>query len=117
MDNVQPAELVKVATICWLAYSLSKKSDQIRSFSVGFQPHVLMAGVLMVLCLKQPDFGSAVMIGMLTVVMLFVAGARLGYILGAGIVALPIVYFLIAGSAYRMRRITAFLSLSVKYLL
>jgi len=108
--NVQPAELVKVAMICWLAYSLSKKSDQIRSFSVGFLPHVLMAGALMILCLKQPDFGSAVMIGMLTFVMLFAAGARLGYILGAGILALPIVYYLVAGSEYRMRRITAFLS-------
>lgn len=107
--NVQPAELVKVAMICWLAYSLSKKSEHIRSFSVGFLPHVLMAGVLMMLCLKQPDFGSAVMIGLLTFVLLFTAGARLGYILGAGILALPIVYFLVAGSAYRMRRITAFL--------
>lgn len=108
--NIQPAELVKVTMICWLAYSLSKKSAQIRSFSVGFLPHVLVAALLMVLCLKQPDFGSAVMIGMLTFVMLFAAGARLGYILGAGILVLPIVYFLIAGSEYRMRRITAFLS-------
>lgn len=108
--NIQPAEIVKVAMICWLAYSLSKKSEHIRSFSIGFLPHVLMAIVLMLLCLKQPDFGSAVMIGMLTFVMLFAAGARLGYILGAGMLALPIVYYLVAGSEYRMRRITAFLS-------
>ncbi|HEX2675237.1 MAG TPA: FtsW/RodA/SpoVE family cell cycle protein, partial [Polyangiales bacterium] len=32
--HIQPAEVVKVAMICWLAYSLSKKSDRIRSFSV-----------------------------------------------------------------------------------
>ncbi len=108
--HIQPAEIVKVAMICWLAYSLSKKSESIRSFSIGFLPHVLGAGIVMLLCLKQPDFGSAVMIGLITFFMLFAAGARLGYILGAGLLALPIVYFLVAGSEYRMRRITAFLS-------
>ena len=60
----QPAEIAKVAMIFWLAYSLSKKGEKIRSFSVGFLPHALMAGFLMLLCLKQPDFGSAVMIAL-----------------------------------------------------
>jgi cell division protein FtsW len=108
--HVQPAEIAKVAMICWLAYSLSKKRERIRSFSVGFLPHLLVAVVLMMLCLEQPDFGSAVMVGLLTFVMLFTAGARLGYMLAAALLALPIVYHLIAGSEYRMRRITAFLS-------
>jgi cell division protein FtsW len=108
--HIQPAEIAKVAMICWLAYSLSKKSDRIRSFSVGFLPHVLAAMAVMVLCLKQPDFGSAVMIGLLTFVLLFTAGARLGYMLGSALLALPIVYHLVIGSEYRMRRITAFLS-------
>jgi cell division protein FtsW len=107
--HVQPAETAKVAMIVWLAYSLSKKSDRIRTFSVGFLPHALMAGVLMALCLKQPDFGSAVMIALLTFVLLFTAGARTGYILGAVLIFLPIAYALIALSPYRMRRIQAFL--------
>ncbi|MEM9194445.1 MAG: FtsW/RodA/SpoVE family cell cycle protein, partial [Myxococcota bacterium] len=50
--NIQPAEIAKVIFIFWLAYSLSKKSDKIRSFSVGFLPHVMVAGLLMLLCLK-----------------------------------------------------------------
>ncbi len=107
--NIQPAEIAKLALILWLAHSLSKKRDKIRSFSVGFLPHALMAGFLMLLCLKQPDFGSAVMIAFLTFVLLFTAGAKLGYLLGAGLVATPIVYALIALSPYRMRRISAFL--------
>jgi cell division protein FtsW len=108
--HVQPAEIAKVAMICWLAYSLSKKSERIRSFSIGFLPHVLMAGVVMLLCLKQPDFGSAVMVLLLTLVLLFTAGARLGYMLACGLAALPVIYQLVVGSEYRMRRITAFLS-------
>lgn len=107
--HVQPAEMAKVVLIFWLAHSLSKKGAKIKTFSVGFLPHVLMAGFLMVLCLLQPDFGSAVMIGLLTFILLFTAGVRLGYILGAAICALPIVYALVASSPYRMRRIMSFL--------
>ena len=108
--NVQPAELAKVVLILWLAYSLSKKAERIRTFSIGFLPHVLMAGLLIVLCLRQPDFGSAVMIALITFVLLFTAGAKTGYTLGAGLLATPIAYYLIAGSEYRMRRIQAFLA-------
>ncbi len=106
--NIQPAELAKLAVILWLAYSLSKKREAIRSFSVGFLPHALMALVLMLLCLKQPDFGSAVMIGVLTFVMMFAAGAKAGYLVGGAVLALPIGYALIATSDYRMRRIIAY---------
>jgi cell division protein FtsW len=107
--NVQPAELAKLAMIMWLAHSLAKKSNRVRTFSIGFLPHVLVAGLLMLLCLAQPDFGSAVMIALLTFVVLFAAGAKAGYLLGCVLVALPVGYAAIASSPYRMRRIKAFL--------
>jgi len=107
--NVQPAELAKLAMIMWLAHSLAKKAHRVRTFSIGFLPHVIVACLLMLLCLAQPDFGSAVMIALLTFVVLFAAGARAGYLLGGVLLALPIGYAAIASSPYRMRRITAFL--------
>jgi len=107
--NVQPAELAKLAMIMWLAHSLAKKSNRVRTFSIGFLPHVLVAGLLMLLCLAQPDFGSAVMIALLTFVVLFAAGAKAGYLLGCILLAVPVGYAAIASSPYRMRRIKAFL--------
>ena len=107
--NVQPAELAKLAMILWLAHSLAKKAHRVRTFSIGFLPHILIAGLLMLLCLAQPDFGSAVMIGLLTFVVLFAAGAKAGYLLGCIFIALPVGYAAIASSPYRMRRIKAFL--------
>jgi cell division protein FtsW len=106
--NVQPAELAKLAMIMWLAHSLAKKSNRVRTFSIGFLPHVLVAGLLMLLCLAQPDFGSAVMIALLTFVVLFAAGAKAGYLLGCVLLAVPVGYAAIASSPYRMRRIKAF---------
>jgi len=108
--RVQPAEIAKLTVICWLADSLAKKREHIRSFTVGFLPHALGALLFALLCLKQPDFGSAVMIATLLFVMLFTAGAPLGYLLGLGILSLPVAYFVVAAADYRMRRIVAFFS-------
>ncbi|MBP6835186.1 MAG: FtsW/RodA/SpoVE family cell cycle protein, partial [Deltaproteobacteria bacterium] len=71
--NIQPAEIAKLSLIVWLSHSLAKKNEKIRTFSVGFLPHLLVAGFLMLLCLKQPDFGSAVVLLLLTFTLLFVA--------------------------------------------
>jgi cell division protein FtsW len=107
--HVQPAETAKLAMILWLAASLSKKQEAIRTFKVGILPHVLVMVVLSILCLCQPDFGSAVMIVALTVVLLFCAGAKVGPIalvtMGLGALGALLVWT----HPYRMRRIEAFL--------
>jgi cell division protein FtsW len=107
--HVQPAEMAKLALVLWLASSLSKKQEAIRSFKVGILPHVLVMGVFCVLCLCQPDFGSAAMIVALTVVMLFVAGAKIGPIALVTLGLTAIGGLLVVIHPYRMRRIEAFL--------
>jgi cell division protein FtsW len=107
--TIQPSEFVKVALVLWLSYSLAKKSLKIKSFSIGFLPHLLIPGAVILLCLLQPDFGTAVVIAVLAFSLLFVAGAKLGYIMAAGIVAAPIAYLLVAGSEYRLKRLLTFL--------
>ena len=58
--------MAKVALVIWLAYSLAKKAERVKTFTVGFLPHLIVAGVFMLLCMKQPDFGSAVVLLLLT---------------------------------------------------
>jgi cell division protein FtsW len=101
--------MAKLALVAWLAYSLAKKADRVRTFAIGFLPHLLVAGVFMALCLKQPDFGSAVVLLLLTFTMLFVAGAKLGYILGAGIVGSALAAAAVRFKAYRYERYLAWL--------
>ena len=114
--TVQPAEAVKVSLVIWLSYSLAKKSSRIKSFSIGFLPHLLVPGVLMFACMLQPDFGTTVVIALLTFSLLFIAGAKMGYIMLAGIVAAPIAYLLATGSEYRFRRLLTFLDpLATRY--
>lgn len=107
--SVQPAEIAKFAWIVYLAYSLAKKREKVRSFSVGFLPHVLLAGLLVALCMLEPDFGSSVAILALLFVMLFTAGTRLSFLVGSVLAAIPLAYTAVASSPYRMKRVTAFL--------
>ncbi len=107
--NFQPSELAKPALILYLAWSLSRKQDRMTDFKAGFLGPVLIAGIPIGLILLQPDFGTAVSLALVVCVMLFVAGARVSYLMGAGLLALPVVYHLVASTPYRMRRIMAFL--------
>jgi cell division protein FtsW len=109
--HIQPSEAAKLALILWLAYSLAKKAERIKSFSIGMVPHFLMAGFLMVLCLKQPDFGGAAMLLLLTFTLLFVAGARLGYLLGAGILGSLFAVWAVRGTSYRWERMLAWFNM------
>lgn len=109
--HVQPAEMAKLALVVWLAYSLAKKAEQVRNFSVGFLPHLLVAGLFMFLCMRQPDFGSAVVLLLLTFTLLFVAGAKLGYLLGASMVSVAFAFVAIRYSGYRYERYLAWLNM------
>jgi cell division protein FtsW len=106
--NVQPAELTKLALILWLSESLARKGEKVRSFQVGFLPHVLMVGLLVALCMAQPDFGSSGILVLLTFILLFVAGVKIGYMLLGAALVLPLVYFALRLESYRWQRIVAF---------
>lgn len=106
--RIQPAEIAKLVVICWLADSLAKKREQIHTLSIGFVPHALGTMLFAGLCLLQPDFGSALMIGALLFVMLIVAGAPLGYVLSFALILGVIGRFVVEHSPYRMARFTAF---------
>jgi cell division protein FtsW len=107
--HFQPAELAKVALVLYLARSLSRKQSQMKVFSVGFLPHLLVTGLLAGLCLLQRDFGTGVVLGLVLFAMLFAAGAKVSYLLGAALLAVPVAWKAIAGTPYRMERIQAFL--------
>lgn len=110
--HIQPSEAAKLALVLWLAYSLEKKRDKVKSFSIGMLPHLIMAGFLMILCLKQPDFGGASVLLFLTFTLLFVAGARLGYLLGAGMLGALFAVWAVRFTAYRWERMLAWFNMA-----
>jgi cell division protein FtsW len=106
--QVQPSEMCKFALVNFLAYSLARKADRIQSFKIGFLPHVLVAGTMALLLLAQPDFGTAVILVVITGLMMVLAGVRWRYLAASLVVAVPAAVALVASSPYRMKRILAF---------
>jgi cell division protein FtsW len=107
--TVQPGELVKVGTLLYLAHYLAKKGERIENFRVGFVPPLLVIGLILGLVLLEPDLGTAAVIGLVTVCLLFVAGARLGHLTMIALATLPVLYLLITRVGYRRQRMSAFL--------
>ncbi|MCL2178386.1 MAG: putative lipid II flippase FtsW [Proteobacteria bacterium] len=107
--SFQPSEFAKLVWVVYLAYSLAKKREKVRSFSIGFLPHLLIAGLLVGLCMLEPDFGSSVALLFLMFVMLFAAGAKLSYLVGSVLLAIPFAYHAITSSPYRYQRMMSFL--------
>jgi cell division protein FtsW len=107
--SVQPAELAKLALLFYLAYALSEHADQIKSFTRGFLPPMVMAGILVLPIVVEPDLGMSITLFSLTIAMLFVAGTRLIYLVAMALAAAPALYFLLFKVSWRLERLLGFL--------
>lgn len=107
----QPSEFAKLALIIYLAaWTGNHNRAGTNNFWSSIFPPLLLVGMMAGLIVFQPDLGTALAIVAITMVMLFVGGARLKYLLwsvGTGLLAVILV---IIFEPYRMRRITAFLN-------
>jgi len=62
------------------------------------------------LTMLEPDFGTSVTIGIIVIIMMFVAGTRFYYLAATAVAAVPLVYVSIMHSPYQLKRIMAFLN-------
>ena len=109
----QPAEIIKITFIIYLAAWLDRKGENIKDHLSGFLPFIILVGLVSFLIIKQPDLGTMSVILLTSSVMFFASGARLSHIgLGAGglIVLMGI---LIKAAPYRMQRLLVFLNPAV----
>jgi cell division protein FtsW len=105
----QPSELARLILILYLAYSIDRKQAQIKVFSIGFAPHMVILAAFAVLIITQPDFGSVVILAIITWIMLYVGGVRIVYLLMTVVMLLPAAYYVLVNAAYRLKRLLSFL--------
>ena len=105
----EPSEFAKLALVLYLAAALAAKGERVRSFVHGVFPLCAVAGLLAVLVVREPDFGTASLLAFTTATMLFVAGARLAHLAMLAIAAVPPALLLIRHDPYKFARILAFL--------
>ena len=79
--SLQPSEFAKLAVVLYLAYSLAHKQGKMKSFTIGFLPHIVISGVFIGLIGIETDFGTALTLAAIVFTMLFVGGTRLTHLL------------------------------------
>ncbi|PKY11924.1 putative lipid II flippase FtsW [Acidithiobacillus marinus] len=106
--RLQPSELLKFALLLFLARYVVRKGELLGKFKEGLWPIFVVLGLLGILLLLQPDFGSFAMVVLLTGVILFLGGLPIGYVFLAGIVSGSALGVLAISAPYRLARLTAF---------
>jgi len=107
--SLQPSELAQLAAVLYLADILSRKRSELESFIHGVLPALVVLGITLVLILAEPDLGTAVALGVVAALLLFVARVPIKILFPLFLAAIPILIGLVLAKPYRIRRIIAFL--------
>jgi cell division protein FtsW len=107
--SFQPSEVLKISLIFYLADSLDRRRQALGNLS-GLVPYLVILGICMVLLEKQHDFGTAVLLAIVTMLLLLLAGVQWTYFMVPLSILVPVFIFLVESASYRMKRITAFLN-------
>jgi cell division protein FtsW len=105
----QPSEVAKLSLTIFLARFLERRAGDEDSFVRTFLPCVLVTGLLAGLVIKEPDLGTAMMLGVVCVSLLWTAGARVKHLAMAAAPALVGIVGLLIFVPWRLKRIVAFL--------
>jgi cell division protein FtsW len=108
--SIQPAEIVKLTFLFYLAAWLEKRGVHgVKNFRSGFIPFFSVLCAISLLIIAQPDIGTLSIIGAIALSVYFAAGASLahiGILILGGLAAFGL---LIATAPYRAARFTTFL--------
>jgi cell division protein FtsW len=105
----QPVEIAKLAMVLYVAQFATRRGINIREFGRGVVPPLAVTAVCAALVLRQPDMGSALMLAGVTLLVLFLGGARLTHLGLVAAAAAPAVVAAVALAHYRLQRILGFL--------
>jgi cell division protein FtsW len=107
--NFQVSEAARVLVLIYLASYAVRREEELRRTFTGLLKPLGLLVMVAALLLAEPDFGAATVLFATGFGMLFIAGARLRYVIAMTVIAAAGFGLLAVTSSYRLRRLTAFL--------
>ncbi len=108
--GIQPSEFAKIGLIIYVSKYLANNNRIITDIKKGVFPILLVIGIFFLLIMLEPDFGTAMVIVITLVSILFISGVKLSFFVKIGMLGLLGIVALIAVAPYRMLRIISFLN-------
>jgi cell division protein FtsW len=109
VTSFQPVEAVKLILVIYLSSYLVRHRDGVEWKLFGVIKPIGVAGLIVLLLLAQPDFGSAALVVATTVGMVWLAGARMRNLVLLGAPLMPALAWAAMTEDYRIKRLTSFL--------
>lgn len=107
--GIQPSEFAKLAVIIFISGYIAKNHSRMSEFKCGFIVPIGVTALTSALVMKEPDFGTAAFIAILSLIMLIVGGTRIIFICFTSIAFVPFIHKMLFEVSYRKDRLTAFL--------
>lgn len=108
--TLEPSELAKPVIVFFLAWFLQTRIHAIDSMKDTILPAVIPPLVYVLLILQEPDLGTALVCAAIVMLMLYLAGMQLKWIVLAILAAAPVMYYKLFHVAFRAARMKAFLN-------
>jgi cell division protein FtsW len=108
--TLQPSELAKPVIVLFLAWFLQTRIHAIDNVKETLLPAVIPPLVYILLILKEPDLGTALVCAAVLMLMLYLAGMQMKWIALAVAAAAPVLYYMLFHVAFRAARMRAFLN-------
>jgi cell division protein FtsW len=105
----QVTEVAKLSLVLFLAAFLARREDRMGDFRKIFTVPLLFLGVMVLLVLRQPDFGTSALLCAVFFLLFYLAGCRLLHLAGLLSLAVPAGLYVLFFEPYRLKRILAFL--------
>ena len=106
--TLQPSEVAKFALVLYISGFLVRHNELVRTHWQGLAKPVLVLALVAFLLLLEPDFGATVICAGTIFGMLFLAGARLHYVVMLITVAVGALALMVFSAPYRLARLTAY---------
>lgn len=108
--GIQPSEFAKLGLIIFTAKYLARNQKNMSDVKKGALPIFLVIGVFFFLIMLEPDFGTAMVIALTLIALIFVSGLKISFFVKLGVLGLAGIVGLIVAAPYRMARIVSFLN-------
>ncbi|MFA5044141.1 MAG: putative lipid II flippase FtsW [Kiritimatiellia bacterium] len=108
--SIQPSELAKFALILVLAWWMAREKWHVREFWRGAVAPLVMVGLVAGLVFAEPDFGTALLCGVVGLAILYAGGTRIAYLAVFAVTGFGGFAAAVMHNTVRMRRIMAFLN-------
>ena len=109
--RVQVSEFVKPVLVLALAHYMASNQRSLDGFLKGFLVPILIVGLVCGLIFLQPDYGTAVLCGSVGMILIFLAGVRVMYLVPSALCALGVFAFMVSRNPERLSRITSYLNI------